>query len=128
MAASAAGVAPAPGWQVAVAFAQSQIGKPYKWAGAGPKSYDCSGLTMVSWAEAGVSLPHSAQDQYDLTARVAIGDLLPGDLVFFGTPVDVYHVGIYIGNSEMIDAPETGQDVMAQSIFELNLLAGGRVD
>jgi cell wall-associated NlpC family hydrolase len=111
-----------------VSFAQSQIGKPYQWAGAGPATYDCSGLTMVSWEKAGVSLPHSAQDQYDLTTKVAISDLLPGDLVFFGTPTDVYHVGIYVGNGNMVDAPETGQDVMTQSIYELDLLGGGRVN
>ncbi len=119
--------APAAGWQVALAFAESQIGKPYKWAGAGPTSYDCSGLTMVSWSHAGVPLPHSAQYQYDMTKRVAIRDLRPGDLVFFGTPKSVYHVGIYIGNGEMVDAPDTGQDVKVQSIFELHLLGGGRV-
>jgi cell wall-associated NlpC family hydrolase len=103
------------------------MGKPYQWAGAGPDSYDCSGLTMVSWEHAGVSLPHSAQDQYDLTTRVAVADLLPGDLVFYGTPTDVYHVGMYIGDGKMVDAPETGEDVMIQSIYELDLLGGGRV-
>jgi cell wall-associated NlpC family hydrolase len=82
---------------------------------------------MVAWETAGVSLPHSAQDQYDLTARITVANLLPGDLVFFGTPTDVYHVGLYIGNGNMVDAPETGQDVQVQSIFELNLLEGGRV-
>jgi len=117
---------PAAGWEVAVAFAESQIGKPYQWAGAGPSAYDCSGLTMVSWGKAGVTLPHSAQYQYNLTTRVAIGDLLPGDLVFFGTPSDVYHVGIYIGNGQMVDAPETGEDVKIQTIYELSLLGGGR--
>jgi cell wall-associated NlpC family hydrolase len=118
---------PAPNWQVAVSFANSQLGKPYQWGGAGPATYDCSGLTMVAWDNAGVALPHSAQYQYNLTARVAIADLLPGDLVFFGTPTDVHHVGIYVGDGYMIDAPETGEDVMVQSIFELDLLAGGRV-
>jgi len=112
---------------VAVSFAESQLGKAYKWAGAGPTTYDCSGLTMVAWKKAGVMLPHSAQDQYDLTSRVPIADLLPGDLVFFGTATDVYHVGIYIGNGNMVDAPETGQNVSVQSIFVLNLLGGGRV-
>lgn len=110
-----------------MAFAESQMGKPYQWAGAGPATYDCSGLTMVSWDHAGVSLPHSAQDQYNLTTRTPIADLLPGDLVFFGTPSDVYHVGMYIGDGKMVDAPETGQNVVIQSIYELNLLGGGRV-
>jgi cell wall-associated NlpC family hydrolase len=112
---------------LAVAFARSQIGKPYQWGGAGPDSYDCSGLTMVSWGKAGVALPHSAQDQYDMTSRVPVADLLAGDLVFFGTPTDVYHVGLYVGSGNMVDAPETGQDVQVQSIFGLNLLGGGRV-
>jgi len=112
--------------RVAVAFAESQIGKPYQWGGAGPNSYDCSGLVMVAWGRAGVSFPHSAQDQYDMTERVSIADLQPGDLVFYGTPNDVYHVGIYIGNGQMVDAPETGEDVKIQSIYELNLLGGGR--
>ncbi len=117
---------PAGGWQVAMAFAESQIGKPYRWGGAGPATYDCSGLTMVAWAKAGVSMPHSAQDQYNMTARVPLSELQPGDLVFFGTPTDVYHVGMYVGGGSMVDAPETGQNVMIQPIYELNLLGGGR--
>jgi cell wall-associated NlpC family hydrolase len=68
-----------------------------------------------------------AQDQYNATRRIAIAALLPGDLVFFGTPANVYHVGLYIGNGEMIDAPETGQNVSIQSIYWDTLLAGGRV-
>ena len=111
---------------MALDFAESQIGKPYRWGGAGPATYDCSGLTMVAWAKAGVSMPHSAQYQYDMTARVPISQLQPGDLVFFGTPTDVYHVGMYVGGGSMVDAPETGQDVMIQPIYELNLLTGGR--
>ena len=117
---------PPVGGQVALAFAESQIGKPYQWGGAGPATYDCSGLVMVAWGKAGVNMPHSAQDQYDMTARVPLADLQPGDLVFFGTPTDVYHVGMYVGGGDMVDAPETGQDVMVQPIYELNLLAGGR--
>jgi cell wall-associated NlpC family hydrolase len=109
-----------------VTIAESQVGKPYQWGGAGPNSYDCSGLTMTAWGAAGVALPHSAQDQYDLTTRIAIAGLEPGDLVFFGTPTDVYHVGMYVGNGYMVDAPETGEDVMVQSIYELSLLGGGR--
>lgn len=82
---------------------------------------------MVAWSRAGVLLPHSAQDQYNMTARVAIGHLLPGDMVFFGTPSDVYHVGIYIGGGKMVDAPETGENVSIQPIYWTNLLGGGRV-
>jgi cell wall-associated NlpC family hydrolase len=82
---------------------------------------------MMAWAQAGVYFPHLAQDQYGMTRRVAISQLLPGDLVFFGTPNDVYHVGIYIGGGEMIDAPSTGQVVSIQSIYWDALLGGGRV-
>jgi cell wall-associated NlpC family hydrolase len=119
---------PAPGWKKAVDFAYAQLGKPYQWGGTGPNSYDCSGLTMMSWEAAGVQIPRVAQDQYDATARVPIADLLPGDLVFFGTSGSgISHVGIYIGNGEMIDAPETGQDVSIQSIYWPDLAGGGRV-
>ena len=119
---------PAPGAPLAIAYAEAQLGKPYQWGGAGPDSFDCSGLVMMAWEQAGVYFPHLAQDQYDMTERIPFSDLLPGDLVFFGTPTDVHHVGLYIGNGEMIDAPETGQDVSIQSIYWSDLLAAGRVE
>lgn len=119
--------AQAPGADQVIAYARAQLGKPYQWGGAGPASFDCSGLVMMAWAQAGIDFPHLAQDQYDLTAREPLSDLLPGDLVFFGTPSDVYHVGLYIGDGEMIDAPETGQDVSVASIYWPGLLGAGRV-
>jgi cell wall-associated NlpC family hydrolase len=91
---------------VAVRFAYAQLGKPYQWGASGPDSYDCSGLTMATWAAAGVSLPHSSSAQYNSGPHVSQSDLQPGDLVFFGSPI--HHVGIYIGNGEMIHAPHTG--------------------
>lgn len=118
---------PASGAQIAIAYAQAQLGKPYQWGGAGPDSFDCSGLVMMAWAQAGVYFPHLAQDQYDMTTPVPLSDLLPGDLVFFGTPSDVHHVGLYIGGGEMIDAPETGENVSTQSIYWSDLLSAGRV-
>ena len=117
----------APDASAALAYARAQLGKPYQWGGAGPDSFDCSGLTMMAWEQAGIDFPHLAQDQYNLTAREPLNDLIPGDLVFFGTPDNVYHVGIYIGNGNMIDAPETGQNVSVSSIFWSNLLGAGRV-
>jgi cell wall-associated NlpC family hydrolase len=90
----------------AVRFAYAQLGKPYQWGAAGPSSYDCSGLTMASWAAAGVSLPHSSSAQYGSGPHVDRGNLQPGDLVFFGSPI--HHVGIYIGGGRMIHAPHTG--------------------
>src|SRR5207244_2637657 len=88
--------APAPpppvsaGASKAVATAQAQIGKPYKWAAAGPDSFDCSGLTMYAWAAVGVSMIHSAAAQYDEFPHVSKSELAPGDLVFFGSPI--HHV------------------------------------
>jgi len=119
---------PAPGWNIAVHYAYAQLGKPYQWGGAGPNSFDCSGLTMMAWDAAGVYFPHLAQDQYDMTKRIPLSDALPGDLIFYGTPNDVYHVGIYIGGGQMIDAPETGQNVSISSIYWANLLGAGRVE
>jgi cell wall-associated NlpC family hydrolase len=117
--------APSSGAAAAVAFARAQIGKPYLWGGSGPGSYDCSGLTMRSWGAAGVSLPHFAAAQYADTAHVAIANLEPGDLVFFGS--DLHHVGIFIGGGQMIDAPSTGEFVRIDSIFWSDLQPyGGR--
>lgn len=124
---SGAPPAQAPGAAAAIAYARAQLGKPYQWGGAGPGSFDCSGLVMMAWSQAGIPFPHLAQDQYDLTTREPLADLLPGDLVFFGTPGNVYHVGLYIGGGDMIDAPETGQDVSISSIYWPNLLGAGRV-
>ncbi len=117
----------APGAGIAVSYAYAQLGKPYQWGGAGPGSFDCSGLTMRAWDAAGVYFPHLAQAQYDLTMRIPLADALPGDLIFFGTSGDVYHVGIYIGGGEMIDAPSTGLTVSISSIYWSDLLGAGRV-
>ena len=110
---------------VALEWAQKELGKPYEYGAAGPDSFDCSGLTMYVYAQAGVSLPHSAAGQWDDTTRISYADARPGDLVFFYQPVD--HVGIYVGNGEMIDAPHTGASVEYDPIW-WNVLDGfGRV-
>jgi cell wall-associated NlpC family hydrolase len=109
---------------VALAFARSQLGKPYVWGAAGPDSYDCSGLTMRAWEAAGVSLPHYAAAQYAMIAHVPISSLQPGDLVFFGS--DLHHVGIYAGDGQMIDAPYTGTVVRYDSIYWGDLFGAGR--
>ena len=72
-------------------------------------------------------MPHLAQAQYAMTRRIAIADLLPGDLVFYGTPSNVYHVGIYVGGGTMIDAPQTGEFVHYAGIYFTGLFAGGRI-
>jgi cell wall-associated NlpC family hydrolase len=93
----------------AVQFAYAQLGKPYVYGGAGPSSYDCSGLTMRAWEAAGVDLPHNAAAQQASIPAVSVSDLQPGDLVFFGDPA--YHVAIYIGGGRIIQAPHTGASV-----------------
>jgi cell wall-associated NlpC family hydrolase len=112
------------GAATAVSTAKAQLGKPYVYGGAGPDSFDCSGLTMYAWHAAGVSLPHSAEMQRESIPAVAISQLQPGDLVFFGSPA--YHVGIYVGSGQMIDAPHTGANVEYDSIYWNDLSGAGR--
>ena len=105
----------------ALAFAYAQLGKPYVWGATGPDSFDCSGLTMQSWASAGVYLPHFAAFQYQASHPISYGDLRPGDLLFWATdgqdPETIYHEAIYIGGQEMIQAPRTGEDVEISSMW-----------
>jgi cell wall-associated NlpC family hydrolase len=99
----------------ALRAALTQRGKPYVWGAAGPDSYDCSGLVMWAFAQEGISLPHYTGDQWNAGMHVSRADLEPGDLVFFFA--DISHVGIYIGNGLMVDAPSTGQVVQVQPVF-----------
>lgn len=103
--------------QSALAAAYSQMGKPYSYGGAGPSSYDCSGLTMWAFARAGVSLPHSAAGQYGYGTHVSRGALQPGDLVFFNEGGGIGHVGIYVGGGSMIDANHTGGWVGVRPLY-----------
>ncbi len=93
----------------AVQFALAQVGKPYVWGAAGPSSYDCSGLTSSAWHAGGVSLPHSAREQFGYGTHVSYSQMVPGDLMFFYSPIG--HVSIYIGNGLMVSAPQTGENV-----------------
>jgi cell wall-associated NlpC family hydrolase len=93
-----------------VNFALAQVGKPYVFGAAGPSSYDCSGLTMASYAAAGIGLPHSALMQYNYGTHVSYSQLQPGDLVFFYQPIG--HVAMYIGHGMLVSAPQPGQNVM----------------
>ncbi|KPH97347.1 NLP/P60 protein [Actinobacteria bacterium OV450] len=103
--------APADGSRAAraVAFAYGAIGKPYVWGATGPGSFDCSGLTQAAWRSAGVSLPRTTYTQINAGQRVSRDQLAPGDLVFFYSGVT--HVGLYIGNGQMIHAPRPGSTV-----------------
>jgi cell wall-associated NlpC family hydrolase len=92
-----------------LAYACAQLGDPYRWGAGGPTSFDCSGLTMMAWKQAGVSLPHSSQLQARHGTKVKPSDLQPGDLVFFYSGLS--HVGIYVGKGAMLHAPSTGKYV-----------------
>jgi cell wall-associated NlpC family hydrolase len=124
--------APAPNAAAAgaIAEAKKQLGKPYHYGSAGPDSFDCSGLTMWSWAHGGGrSLPHSSRAQYAATSRISLNDIAPGDLVFFGSSVgSIHHVGIYVGGGKMIHAPETGEVVSYAGAFRGDLVGVGRVN
>ncbi len=115
------GPAPGPlptsgGAAPAIAAARSMIGTPYLYGGASPETgFDCSGLTMWAWAQAGVSLPHSSQAQYASLPHVAREDLQPGDLLFFYTPI--HHVAIYTGGDMMVHSPHTGSYVQEQAVY-----------
>ena len=118
--------APSSGAAAAVAYARRQLGKPYQYAGIGPDSYDCSGLTMMAWAQGGVSMAHGSQSQYLSFPHVPISQLQPGDLVFFGSsgPTN-HHVGIVVGPGVMIDAPHTGSFVQMVSYYRTDLVPLG---
>ncbi len=93
----------------AVDVALAQIGKPYRWGGSGPSSFDCSGLTSFAWAAAGVDLPRSSRMQYSATTRITRSQLQPGDLVFYHSPIS--HVAMYIGDGRVVEAPNSGNNV-----------------
>ncbi|MFD2420376.1 C40 family peptidase [Amycolatopsis pigmentata] len=109
--------APNPAALVAINYACGQRGLPYLWGGNGPQDggFDCSGLTAAAYRAAGITLPRTADAQFHAGPRVPDGQpLLPGDLVFYGTPAHVHHVGLYLGAGMMIDAPDEGQAVKTE--------------
>ena len=99
----------------ALQAAISRLGYPYIWGAAGPTSFDCSGLMMWAYQQVGISLPHFTVSQYNSGVHVSRNDLEPGDLIFFFS--NISHVGMYIGNGMMIDAPNFGEDVKVQPIY-----------
>jgi cell wall-associated NlpC family hydrolase len=111
---SGGGGAPSGSAAAAVAYARAQVGKPYCYGGEGPGCFDCSGLTMMAWRQAGVSLPHSSSAQFNVGRRISAGELRPGDLVFYYSPIS--HVSIYIGGGQRISATHTGDYVRVQSL------------
>jgi len=103
-------VAPSAAAQVAVDTALAQVGDPYVWGAGGPNAFDCSGLTQYAYSAAGVSLPHSSGSQSRMGTAVPVGQLQPGDLLFYYSPTS--HVAMYIGNGQMVHASTSGKPVM----------------
>jgi cell wall-associated NlpC family hydrolase len=108
----------------AVKAAFAQLGDPYSYGAAGPGAFDCSGLTMFVWRAAGVSLPHSSSAQYSSARHVSTGDLQPGDLVFYYSPIS--HVGIYIGGGRIIHAPHPGRSVEIAGLHSMPYVGAAR--
>jgi cell wall-associated NlpC family hydrolase len=119
----------------AILYAVAQLGKPYVWGGTGPVGYDCSGLIMMAYRAAGVSLPRTTfQQVYAGTAVYSFSDLMPGDLLFTpgsdGTAEDPGHVGMYVGQGLVIQAPQTGEDIEItpfKGYWQQNVVAVRRV-
>jgi cell wall-associated NlpC family hydrolase len=102
--------------EVAVDAALEKLGSPYVWDAAGPNTFDCSGLMLWAWAHAGIPLTHFTGDQVHEGVAVAPNELLPGDLLLFGSTL--HHVGMYLGAGYMIDAPNTGDYVKVQLVSD----------
>jgi peptidoglycan DL-endopeptidase CwlO len=110
---------------IAVQAAFSQIGVPYIAFMATPGvGFDCSGLTQWVWGQAGVSLPHQSGKQFALTGDIPQSEVQPGDLIFYHTPI--HHVGIYVGNGQMIDAPAPGKYVRLATVNWTKVVGIGR--
>ena len=113
------------GASTAIATAKSYLGVPYVWGGASRGGVDCSGLTQIAWASAGVYLPHYSKSQYDYGTKVSFNNAQPGDLLFWstnGSQFGIYHVAIYLGGGSMIEAPAPGSSVRITSIWGWNQL------
>ncbi|MET7999886.1 C40 family peptidase [Nonomuraea glycinis] len=115
---------------VAANWALTQLGKPYLWAADGPSSYDCSGLTMRAWEQAGVRMDHWTGTQWTSGPHVPLDQLRRGDLLFFGydknDPATIHHVGMYVGRDLMVHAPQTGDVVRVASMWRGDLVGATR--
>jgi cell wall-associated NlpC family hydrolase len=100
----------------AIAFARKQIGKPYRYGGAGPASYDCSGLVEAAYLAAGVSIPRTSQQQYKQGQVIAASARQPGDLVFYNSSTAPTHVAMYLGNNQIIESLKPGTDIRIDAV------------
>ncbi|MFH9820502.1 NlpC/P60 family protein [Streptomyces sp. NPDC017230] len=117
--------APSSRAAAAVAYAHQKLGSPYVWGATGPDAFDCSGLIQAAYRAAGVSLPRTTYAQIDAGRRVSRSELRPGDLVFFYSGIS--HVGIYIGNGNMIHAPNPSAPVRVAPLDEMPFAGATRV-
>jgi cell wall-associated NlpC family hydrolase len=108
----------------AVAIASQQAGEPYVFGAAGPDSFDCSGFTQYVYGQMGISLPRTATEQGNAATLVPQSSAAPGDLIFFGTPGNFYHVGIYAGGGQIWYAPKTGDVVKEAPIWDSGYYVG----
>jgi cell wall-associated NlpC family hydrolase len=102
---------------IAIHYAMAQVGKAYVYGAAGPSAFDCSGLMMRAWGQAGISLPHSSSAQYGVGRHVSSNELQPGDLVFYYSPIS--HVAMYIGNGLIVEAANPGAGVRVSGVFSM---------
>ncbi|MET8925513.1 NlpC/P60 family protein [Streptomyces sp. NPDC004623] len=110
----------------AVAFATGQIGKPYVWGAEGPGSYDCSGLTSQAWAAAKRPIPRTSQEQWRQLPRIPVQDMRPGDLIIYHG--DASHVGMYVGDGQIVHAPRPGRNVTLAGAGSMQILGVVRPD
>ncbi|MDW4906457.1 C40 family peptidase [Streptomyces sp. ADMS] len=108
----------------ALQIAASKKGSPYKYGAAGPSRFDCSGLTLYSYKKAGKKLPRTAAAQYNKTKHISAKSRRGGDLVFFHSGSNVYHVGIYAGKGKIWHSPKTGDVVRLQKIWTKSVWYG----
>jgi len=109
--------------KAAVSFALAQLGDPYVYGGTGPDGWDCSGLTQAAWGAAGVSLPRVVGPQVNAGTRIPLSELKPGDLVAYSS---MSHIGMYLGNGQVIHAPRPGKtvEIVGLSGFDVGVRVG----
>jgi peptidoglycan DL-endopeptidase CwlO len=121
---SGSSVAPSGRASGAVAYALAQVGKSYVYGAAGPNAFDCSGLTMAAYRSVGVYLPHSSSAQIGSGRRVSSGELRPGDLVFYYSPI--HHVGMYIGGGRIVHAANPSSGIRIDSLYSMPFVGAAR--